>query len=293
MAMSTAVDDVLPGVKAEGRTISPVQRALLALAALEFVVLYVPTVRWLIERWTTSVWHNAHGLLIPPAAAYFAYIELRDRPRPSAGPSRLGFLFLVPALILQALDAGMHTQLLSAVSLVIAVPGVCLLTLGIARTKAIALPLAFLLFALPIPLSFVERLIWNLRLLTVGAVSHLVPLMGVPLFVEGTTVHTARGALQVADACSGFSTLYAAVAVAFLIAYSTPSPGRRALVLLAAAPAAIAANVLRVVLLVTLVAWRGDAILETFIHPLSGMMTFALALPLLFWLGTTRAVARS
>jgi hypothetical protein len=34
-----------------------------------------------------------------------------------------------------------------------------------------------------------------------------------------------------------------------------------------------------------LVAWRGGDILNTFVHPLSGIMTFALALPIIFWLG--------
>jgi hypothetical protein len=33
------------------------------------------------------------------------------------------------------------------------------------------------------------------------------------------------------------------------------------------------------------VAWRGGGILDTFVHPLSGLMTFALSLPLIFWLG--------
>jgi exosortase/archaeosortase family protein len=57
-------------------------------------------------------------------------------------------------------------------------------------------------------------------------------------------------------------------------------------VLLSAAPLAIAANILRIVALVFLVLWRGEGVLETFLHPLSGMMTFALALPIIFWLGT-------
>ena len=34
-----------------------------------------------------------------------------------------------------------------------------------------------------------------------------------------------------------------------------------------------------------MVVWRGPDVLETFIHPLSGMMTFALSLPIIFWLG--------
>jgi hypothetical protein len=37
--------------------------------------------------------------------------------------------------------------------------------------------------------------------------------------------------------------------------------------------------------LVLLTVWFGSGILETFVHPLSGMLTFALALPVIFWLG--------
>jgi exosortase len=123
-----------------------------------------------------------------------------------------------------------------------------------------------------------------------GATSTIVPMLGVPVFVEGTTLHTAQGALEVADACSGFSTLYAAVAVALLTAYQSASPARRVLVLLGAAPIAIASNILRVTILVLLVDWQGGGILETFVHPLSGIMTFALSLPIIFWLGGDQRV---
>ena len=265
--------------------VAPWQRGLLALALLELLALFAPTVLWLFDRWTMSVWQHAHGLLIPPVVAYFAYqalVPLRGLP---ASSSPWGFAFLIPALLLHALDAGIHTQLLSAVALLLALPGLSLLLLGVPRTRAIAFPLAFLAFALPIPLTFTERIHWELRQIAVAGTSTIVPWFGIPIFVEGTTLHTAQGALEVADACSGFSTLYAAIAVAALTAYSTPVLGRRVLVLLAAAPLAIFANLLRVATLVILVVWRGEDILETFIHPLSGMATFALALPIIFWLG--------
>jgi exosortase len=260
-------------------------KAVLWLLGIELLVLYIPTLIWLWGRWTLSVWHNAHGLLIPPVVAYFVYQELKQRPDLPISSSAWGFVFLVPAMILQALDAGMHTELLSAASIVLALPGLSLLLLGWERTRAIAFPLAFLAFALPIPLGMTESIHLALRHLATAGTSTVVPLLGIPVFVEGTTLHMARGTLQVADACSGFSTLYAAMAVAFLTAYSTTSPARRAMVLLGAAPIAIASNMLRVILLVVLVVWRGPEILETIIHPLSGMMTFALSLPLIFWLG--------
>ncbi len=249
------------------------------------VVLFWPTVAWLFDRWTISVWQHAHGLLIPPVVGYFVYNELKPLARLPASSSAWGFAFLVPALALHALDAGMHTQLLSAVALLMALPGLSLLFLGVERTRAIAFPLAFLAFALPIPLAFTEQIHWQLRQVATFGTANAMPWLGVPVFVEGTTIHTAAGLLEVADACSGFSTLYASIAVACLVAYSSPTPKRRALVLLSAVPLAIFANLLRVIGLVLLVVWWGPEMLETFLHPLSGMLTFALALPVIFWLG--------
>jgi len=254
--------------------------------AAELLVLYAPTVQWLFDRWTLSVWHNAHGLLIPPVVAYFAYHELKPLRGLPRTASPWGFAWLIPALFLHALDAGMHTQLLSAAAMVLAVPGLSLLLLGVERTRAIAFPLAFLAFALPIPLAFTEQIHWQLRQLTTAATAVAIPWFGIPVFVEGTTVHLANGALQIGDACSGFSTLYAAAAVACLTAYTTSSSRRRVLVLLSAAPIAILSNMVRVAGLIMLVVWQGNGILDTFLHPLSGMLTFALALPVIFWLGS-------
>jgi exosortase len=190
--------------------------------------------------------------------------------------------------MLRAVDAGMHTELLSAVSLVLVLPGLSLLTLGVERTRAILFPLAFMAFALPIPLAFTEQIHWQLRQVATAASAIALPLMGIPVFVEGTTLHLSRGALEVGDACSGFSALYAAIAVACLVAHSSENTARRSLVLLSAAPLAVAANVVRVILLVVLVQWQGRQILDTVIHPATGVLTFVLALPLIFWLGADR-----
>lgn len=286
LGSATSLDSPIaqPAASAD-RSLSRWQQVALATLAIEVALLYAPTVVWLFGRWTLSVWHNAHGLLVPPVVAYFAYHQLKPlagRPRQA---SAWGFAFLIPALALHAFDAGMHTELLSAIGLLFALPGFSLLLLGVERTRAISFPLIFLVFALPIPLGFTERIHLVLRHVATAGTAAIVPLFGVPVYVEGTTLHMATGVLQVADACSGFSTLYAAAAVACLTAWSAPTTTRRLLVLLAAAPLAIAANLMRVVLLVLLVVWQGEQVLQTIIHPASGLMTFALALPVIFWLG--------
>src|SRR4051794_1164987 len=267
--------------------------ALLAVVAIELIALYAPTARWLYGRWTMSVWHNAHGLFIPPLVAWMIWQELKARPDLPASSSAWGFAFLVPALALQVIDTGMHTDLLSAIALVLAPPGLSLLFLGVPRTRLIAFPLFLATFALPIPLGLTETIHLVLRKVAIAGASAVLPVLGITVFTEGTTMHTVRGSLEVADACSGFSTLYAAMAVAFLTAYTAATNARRGLVLLLAGPIAIASNILRVAILVSLVVWKGEPILETFLHPLSGMMTFALSLPIIFWLGGPPAGRRT
>jgi exosortase len=252
---------------------------------IQAVVLYGPTAAWLWERWTLSVWHHAHGLLILPVVGYLVWIQLRkvrDLPADSSG---WGFAVLIPALVLHMLDAGMHTQLLSAFALMLALPGFALLFLGFQRTTKILFPIVFLFFTLPIPLVFTEQLHLLLRKIALVSTVNIIPFFGIPLFTEGTTIHITKGSLQIADACSGFSTLYATVAIAFLMAYMCTQARRRILVLLAAAPVAIAANIVRVVLLVLLVQWKGMDVLGTSWHTISGLFTFALALPVIFWIG--------
>jgi len=242
-------------------------------------------VKWLFDRWTMSVWHHAHGLLIPPVVAYFVYRELRPLRALPPAASAWGLAIVLPALALHAIDTGMHTQLLSAISLVLCLPGLSLLLLGPVRTRAILFPLAFMALALPIPLSVTEQLHLVLRYCATFGASQVLPYLGVPVFAEGTTLHMGTATLEIADACSGFSTLYAAIAVASLTAYTTDNNRRRLAVLALAAPIAVAANLVRVVLLAFLVVWFGVDVLATSVHTLSGVFTFVLALPVLFWIG--------
>lgn len=268
-----------------------IQIAWLAAAALALALVYLPTMVWLFDRWTLSVWHNAHGMLIPPVVAYFAYLELKrvkDLPPTS---SAWGFLFLAPALMLHALDTGIHTQLLSAASLVLALPGLALLFLGPQRTARIAFPLAFMTLMLPIPLVLTEPIHLLLREVATAASAAIIPSLGITAYVEGTTFYLARSTLHVSDACSGFSTLYAALAVAALTAYACPVNWRRVVVLLIAPALAVAANVLRVILLIAVVDQTGVDVLATWFHPATGMMTFAFAIPVILWVGSPTAGA--
>ncbi len=232
-----------------------------------------------------SVWQNGHGILVTGLVIYLISGELKKRKSLSLTSNPWGFLILIPALLLHMLDTGIHSQLLAAIALFISLPGFSLIFLGTKRTKAILFPLSTLLLTLPIPLVFTESLHLALRHIATKSVAWLLKLFGVPVFSSGTLLEVENGSLMVADACSGFATLYAAVTIAILTAYFCENIRRKILVLLIAAPLAVGINIIRVLLLTLMVNWFGLDVLATSAHQISGLLTFMIALPIIFYLG--------
>lgn len=265
----------------------PTSSSLIWLVCALLTLLFTPTIIWLFDRWTMGIWYNGHSILIAAVVVYLIRGELKKNSQLPKSANPWGFALLIPALFLHMLDTGMHTQLLSAAAFFLSLPGLSFLFLGTERAKVILFPLSMLLFTLPIPLTFTESLHLTLRHFATDGTVWLLNIFDIPHFSSGTLIEVPNGAMEVADACSGFSTLYATITIAILTAYLCPSVARRALILCIAIPLAISVNVARVFILAMLVHWFGIEILDTIVHELSGLFTFAVALPIIFWLGQT------
>lgn len=254
----------------------------LALLAVLVLAAYLPSVGWLVERWSMGVWYHSHGFLVPPLVIWLAWGALRDRDFAPPRASAWGFAFLAPAMLLLAVDAVLRFEIVAAVSLVVALPGLSLLLLGRERTKAIWFPLAFLGFAIPIPLVVARRIFMVLRRIAAVGTEHGLRLMGFDVVREGTLVRFDQHAIAISDPCSGFSTLLALTMFAALLAHTSLRRGWKiVLLLLLAFPIAAFANVLRCIALALLVGVYGDGILDTWVHPGTGIAAFLVALPLL------------
>lgn len=257
------------------------------------LLVFAPTIYWLWQRWTMSVWHNVHGLFIPVIAALLIRHVLRSDPIKHAEQSAWGFVFLIAGLGMVALDSAIRTQLLSAVGLIVCLPGFSLLLLGARRTKKLAFVWVLLFFMLPIPAAFIERLMLLLRTITAIGAERCLSVLGIPILREGTTLYLPVATLVVSDACSGFAALYASVALALVLAYLNPARTRGLLTLAAAFPVAVACNILRNTFLALAVQRWGSHILDTVVHPASGMVMFAAAAALLTLLSGARNWGRT
>jgi exosortase len=248
--------------------------AWLALACL----IFAPTIHWLWQRWTMSVWNNSHGLFVPFVVAYLVYDALRADPIGEEEASGWGFLFVIPGLTLVLVDAAIKTELLSALGLILCLPGFSLLLLGARRTKLLIFPWTLAPFMLPIPAAFVEPILLLLRRISAVGAAELLSLLGIPVLRDHTTLRMPNVEVAILDACSGFSTLYASITAAILFAYLATSTSRRLLVLALAAPFAIVCNILRCAALALMAHAWGIDVLSTYLHPLTGFIAFALTI---------------
>lgn len=266
---------------------------------LLFTAVMAPTAHWMFRMWTASIWANGHSVFVPLIIAYFAYRRLTrsegrraDTERGAEESSAWGLPVVMLGLLIVILDSAIHTKYLSAIGLVICIPGLSLLFLGARRTRKLAFPLTLCIFLLPIPFSLSEQIF--LRNATAVGVEPVLRLLGYPVTRELTVLMMPGFTIDVSAACSGFSALYASAFFAVILAVHAKSKWRAALLLLSVWPIAVGANILRAAVLVVLMDEFGRGILDTRAHGGSGAVTFIIALAALYLLAgrdTIRSVA--
>lgn len=253
-------------------------------------LIFAPTAHWLWQRWTMSVWHNSHGLLVPFMVAYLVGRGLRSDRTGEEEASAWGFLFLVPAFLLVIADSAIKTQLLSAVGLVLCLPGLSFVLLGARRTRRLVVAWILALGMLPIPAAFAQPILMLLRRVSAAGAAEVLSLLGIPVLREDTTLYLSDQSLLIADSCSGFSAMYGSITIALLLACLVPSRMRGLLVIAISVPSALICNILRCVALALMVHGRGVELLETSLHSWTGVAAFGLTtLVLIAAAGLSRA----
>lgn len=224
-------------------------------------------------------WHSpeqSQGLVIVPLALLVAWLRRRSLMAIPATCEIRGLVLTAAGCALRLfgeLAAGIYV---SQLSFALVLAGMIRTFWGIARLKALALPILLLVAAIPLPSLVHASLSMPLQLFVSRIACWLAEMVGVVVYREGNIIHLSSVSLGVWEACSGLNSLSALITGAVLLAFMVCRlPLTRALVCFAAIPIALLTNIARI---------TGTAILSdscpacamNFYHAFSGWLVFLL-----------------
>ena len=251
--------------------------------SLLLILFCAPLFRDLLDLW----WNRygfSHGFLVPLLSLYLVrlqWLTLRQLTiEPALGP---GLLWLVgaTALLLASEVAGILTT--GSVALILVLAGLVLLLCGFAYLKALAFPLAYLIFMTPVLDGLTEPLVWPFQLLTANMSVSMLQALGIPVILENRVFITLPTVtLEVARECSGAGLLVAVLAIGLPLASLTLQAWwSRVILVLSSVAIAIMANWLRLTVM-GIYAQAGGKDLHGPYHILQGLFVDWVAFAFLF-----------
>ena len=256
----------------------------LATLALGFAILLVPTVITLGQQsWTQE--SGSHGPIVIAAGSWLLWrgvAGVRETIRP--GAFGVALASMLAALCIYV--TGRVFGFLSFEAAGVYGAGVAILYSRIGGPALLKLwfPVAYLAFLIPPPGSLFDRLTAPLKQFVSYAAMNVLSAAGVPVSREGVTIYVAQYQLLVEDACSGLNSIIGLLAVSLLYVYLLRGTTWRYALLLGACtvPIAILGNIVRIMVLILLTYFFGDAVAQGFLHMTTGFFLFAIDLLLVF-----------
>jgi len=216
-----------------------------------------------------------HGLIIPFIAAFLIWqrrYELEQREFPGAWS---GVLLLVFAAGLQFAGVLSSLFIVQQYAAVVGLYGLVLALTGGAVFRRIAVPLAILLFMIPLPSFLYNNLSAQLQLISSMIGVAVIRFCDISVYLEGNVIDLGSMKLQVAEACSGLRYLFPLMTLGFIMAYFFQAAlWKRVLVFLSSIPVTIGMNSLRIGLIGITVEYWGLRAAEGFLHDFEGWVIF-------------------
>ncbi|WP_166430525.1 exosortase V [Polymorphobacter arshaanensis] len=240
----------------------------------------------------TGPWTTEAGVQGPIVLATGTWLLLRRLPEIRAKAVH-GSLPIATAMMLVAIPLYVFGRAFDFISIEVAALLLALLAtayayVGFQVLKALWFPIFYLGFMIPLPGWVLDYITLPLKQLVSEVVTTTLQWLGYPVARVGVTIYIAQYQLLVEDACAGLNSLVSLISIGLFYVYILHNSSAKysILLLMLVIPIAILANVVRVMALVLLTYYFGDAVAQGFLHNFAGMVTFTSALLLIFLVDT-------
>lgn len=253
---------------------NPTKMAVFVVAILLTTLAFSGGLIDLVHRWYKQEEYS-HGFFLPLISLWLLWSR-RQALRESVGaPSAWGALALVVSAAMLVLGEVTAIFLLIQVGFLLALAGLVLCYGGVSLLRVALLPIAFMLFAIPLPYFVDSQISWRLQLMSSHLGVDVLRALGYAVFLEGNVIDLGAYKLQVVEACSGLRYLYPLLSIGFLMAYMYPAALRwRALVFVSTIPVTVLTNSLRIAMVGVLVERWGNGMADGFLHYFEGWVIF-------------------
>lgn len=244
------------------------------------LALAVPTLAS-VARVSWSTEQGAHGPIVLATGIWLLLQERRAAvPLVRPGSLRFTLLMLVPLLALYVVARITDTLELEGFVMYGALVAALYAFIGGRAIRLLWFPLVYLLFVFPPPDSLVSTLTQPLKIAISRIAIDLLDGLGYPVARTGVIIQIAQYDVLVAAACAGLNSIISLSAIGLFYVYVRHNANwRYALVLmLAILPMAILANFIRVLVLILITYYLGDAAAQGFLHGFAGITMFVVAL---------------
>jgi exosortase len=192
---------------------------------------------------------------------------------------------VVAALLLPSLIAYLFSRIVGMIwlqwlSAYIALVAVFYAYVGGAMIRQLWFPLLYLLFLVPPPYFLIASITDSRKLWLSTTAVDMLSGLGFDVARSGTTLYIDQYELLVADACAGINSLFSLLAIGCFYIYLLHRADWRYCAVLAilVLPIAMIANLVRVLALMLVTHYFGDAIAQGPFHKLAGVVMFLAAL---------------